>query len=115
MAEIEWRRRASAWRVVLGNGHSHSHPYPGALSLCSPCLCHRHRAPVTVSSACFPPVREETSLDIGMDEAAFGTEYLDGDGDLGNDVRGSSLTRPEEVMEMMFNSPDEAACFDVSK
>ena len=50
-----------------------------------------------------------------MDEAAFGTEYLDGDGDLGNDVRGSSLTRPEEVVEMMFNSPDEAACFDVSK
>ncbi|KAL4299532.1 hypothetical protein AHAS_Ahas17G0110300 [Arachis hypogaea] len=46
-----------------------------------------------------------------MDEAAFGTEYLDGDGDLGNDVRGSGLARSEEVMEMLSNSPDEAARF----
>ncbi|XLT82123.1 protein FAR1-RELATED SEQUENCE 5 [Arachis hypogaea] len=46
-----------------------------------------------------------------MDEAAFGIEYLDGDGDLGNNVRDSGLTRPEEVMEMLFNSPDEAARF----
>ncbi|RYQ99514.1 hypothetical protein Ahy_B07g087453 [Arachis hypogaea] len=54
---------------------------------------------------------QEISLDIGMDEAAFGTEYLDGDGDLGNDVRGSGLARSEEVMEMLSNSPDEAARF----
>ncbi|QHN99922.1 uncharacterized protein DS421_13g402030 [Arachis hypogaea] len=49
---------------------------------------------------------QETSLDIGMDEAASGTRYLDDGGDLGNDVRDSGLVRPEEVMEMLFNSPD---------
>ncbi|QHO51063.1 uncharacterized protein DS421_1g27650 [Arachis hypogaea] len=51
---------------------------------------------------------QETSLDIGMDEAASGTGYLDDGGDLGNDVRDSGLVRWEEVMEMLFNSPDEA-------
>ncbi|KAL4337861.1 hypothetical protein AHAS_Ahas12G0152500 [Arachis hypogaea] len=51
------------------------------------------------------------SLDIGMDETGFRTEYLDDGGELVNNVHEGALVRPEDVMEMLFNSPNKTSSF----